>query len=165
MKKLIATTSMFALMLATPALAQTSEMPANESNKPAVEQPSQAAPAMTPSEDKSMSEANAEKPAKEFSANASGQHWRASALIGQSVRNAANETVGDINDIVLSSDGSIEHVLVGVGGFLGLGEKVVALKFDELSFIKNADGSYLISTTATKGSLESAQEWTGDTAK
>lgn len=219
MKKLIATTSMFALMLAAPALAQTSETPANESSKPTIEQPSQpeAMPAegksmtettaeksadeksmtettaekpadeksMTetaaekPADDKSMSEASAEKPAGDASmtnanvekpaidtvATADGQHWRATSVIGQSVRNSENETVGDINDIVLSSDGTIEHILVGVGGFLGLGEKVVALKYDELSFVKNDNGTYLISTTATKESLETASEWKEDKAK
>ncbi|KUO56157.1 MAG: hypothetical protein APF80_03325 [Alphaproteobacteria bacterium BRH_c36] len=176
MKKLITTTSLFALMFAAPVLAQTSETPANENNKPAIEQPSnslersQTDPAAkdeaaTPSADQPISRDTAANPVDAQPAMGMGGQWRASKLIGQPIRNSNNETIGDINDFILASDGSVEHVLVGVGGLLGLGEKVVALKFDELTFTKAADGNNLISTSATKQSLEAASEWKSDTAK
>ena len=47
---------------------------------------------------------------------------RASKLIGTTVVNAANETVGDVNEVVLTKDGRIAAVILGVGGFLGMGE-------------------------------------------
>ena len=53
-------------------------------------------------------------------------------IIGKSVHNENDEKVGDINDIVISSDGRSLYVLIGAGGFLGLGEKHVAVPFDRL---------------------------------
>jgi hypothetical protein len=46
---------------------------------------------------------------------------RASKLIGTKVVNAANETIGDINEIVLGADGKAAAVIIGIGGFLGMG--------------------------------------------
>ena len=48
---------------------------------------------------------------------------RASKLIGTKVTNAANESVGEINDVVLAKDGKVAAVIIGVGGFLGMGER------------------------------------------
>ena len=45
----------------------------------------------------------------------------------------ANETVGDINDLVLDKDGKVVAVIVGVGGFLGIGEREVALDYSSLN--------------------------------
>ena len=56
----------------------------------------------------------------------------ASDLLNKSVKNASNESVGDINDLRIDSSGKIAAVIVGVGGFLGLGEKDVALPFEQL---------------------------------
>lgn len=50
-----------------------------------------------------------------------------SDLIGLNVRDAANETVGEIEDFVVSADGRIRSVVVGVGGLLEVGERHVAL--------------------------------------
>ena len=47
--------------------------------------------------------------------------WRASKLIGSKVKNNADETIGDINEILLTSDGSAAAAIIGVGGFLGYG--------------------------------------------
>jgi hypothetical protein len=46
-----------------------------------------------------------------------------SSLIGSTVYTPANETVGDINDLIIGLDGKVQGVVIGVGGFLGLGEK------------------------------------------
>ena len=62
---------------------------------------------------------------------------RASKLIGTNVTNAANELVGEINDIVLGKDGKVAAVIVGVGGFLGIGEREVALSYGSLRFSKD----------------------------
>lgn len=59
---------------------------------------------------------------------------RASKLIGAAVRNDANESIGDINEIILDKDGKVAAVVVGVGGFLGMGEREVALEFKSLRF-------------------------------
>ena len=56
----------------------------------------------------------------------------ASNLIGQAVYNCQDETIGDINDLVTDEGGKVVAVLVGNGGFLGLGEKDVAIGFEDL---------------------------------
>lgn len=53
-------------------------------------------------------------------------------LIGTSVRNAQNETIGEVEDLVVEKNGRVKGVVVGVGGFLGIGEKHVALAWNEL---------------------------------
>src|ERR1700693_3170939 len=57
---------------------------------------------------------------------------RASKLIGTTVQNAANESIGTINEVILGKDGKVAAVVVGVGGFLGMGEHEVAMNFDSL---------------------------------
>jgi sporulation protein YlmC with PRC-barrel domain len=80
-------------------------------------------------------------------------------LINKSVKNANNETVGDINDIRVGSNGKIAAVIIGVGGFLGLGEKDVALPYDQLSFTRDGDGGLVVTANVTKDSLQSAPQW------
>jgi hypothetical protein len=83
----------------------------------------------------------------------------AKKLINKSVKNAANESVGDINDILIGSDGRVAAVIVGVGGFLGMGEKDVALPFGQLVIAKDADDDLGVSTSMTKEALQSAPEY------
>ena len=52
--------------------------------------------------------------------------WRASKLVGVNVYNEANEKIGDISDVILDKSGKVENVVLGVGGFLGMGEHYVA---------------------------------------
>jgi len=51
-------------------------------------------------------------------------------LMGKSVFNENDDKIGDINDVVISSDGQTMYLLVGAGGFLGMGAKNVAVPFD-----------------------------------
>lgn len=80
-------------------------------------------------------------------------------LINKPVKNAAGDSVGDINDIRIDSEGNIAAVIVGVGGFLGLGEKDVALPYEQLAFTRDGDGALVVTANVTKESLESAPEW------
>jgi PRC-barrel domain len=64
--------------------------------------------------------------------------WRASKLAGVDVYNDANEKIGDINDVILDRSGKVTNVILGVGGFLGLGEHNVAVAFDTGSFGTNS---------------------------
>lgn len=61
--------------------------------------------------------------------------WRSSKLIGVNVYNNANEKIGDINELILDKSGKVENVVIGVGGFLGMGEHDVAVSFDKLKFV------------------------------
>jgi sporulation protein YlmC with PRC-barrel domain len=61
--------------------------------------------------------------------------WRASKLVGVNVYNQANEKIGDINDVILDKSGKASNVIIGVGGFLGMGEHNVAVAFDKLKWM------------------------------
>ena len=67
--------------------------------------------------------------------------------------------VGDINDLRIDSNGNIVSVIVGVGGFLGLGAKDVALPFNEFSFGRDGAGNVVVTAKVTKERLQSAPEW------
>jgi sporulation protein YlmC with PRC-barrel domain len=62
-------------------------------------------------------------------------NWRASKLVGLSVYNDNNESLGSINDLLMDKDGNIKGVVLGVGGFLGVGEHLVAVPFDKVKFV------------------------------
>ena len=61
-------------------------------------------------------------------------NWRASKLVGLSVYNEKNESVGSINDMLTDKNGKIVAVVIGVGGFLGVGEHLVAVPFEKVKF-------------------------------
>lgn len=72
------------------------------------------------------------------------------------------DDIGKINDVILTREGSVGAVLVGVGSFLGLGEKPVAVTFDELNIQRSEDGGeFRVYIDATEESLESQPEYTG----
>jgi sporulation protein YlmC with PRC-barrel domain len=84
---------------------------------------------------------------------------QASKLIGTKVTNAANESVGEINDIVLGKDGKVAAVIIGVGGFLGMGERDVAVSYGGLKFAKDSSDRDVITVNATKDQLKAAPAW------
>ena len=63
-------------------------------------------------------------------------NWRASKLMGLDVYNEANEKLGDINELILDKDGRINAAVIGVGGFLGMGEHDIAVSMDKLKFVE-----------------------------
>ena len=63
-------------------------------------------------------------------------NWRASKLMGLDVYNEANEKLGDVNEIILDKTGKVTAVVIGVGGFLGMGEHDIAVSMDKLKFVE-----------------------------
>jgi sporulation protein YlmC with PRC-barrel domain len=61
--------------------------------------------------------------------------WRASKMVGLSVYNDNNESIGSINDLLTEKDGKIKAVVIGVGGFLGVGEHLVAIPYEKVKFV------------------------------
>jgi len=61
--------------------------------------------------------------------------WRASKLVGLNVYNDNNESLGSINDLLTDKRGNIKAVVIGVGGFLGVGEHLVAVPMDKIKFV------------------------------
>lgn len=62
-------------------------------------------------------------------------NWRASKVVGLNVYNSSNESLGSINDLLTDQSGNIKAVVVGVGGFLGVGEHLVAVPYDKIKFV------------------------------
>lgn len=61
--------------------------------------------------------------------------WRSSKLIGIGVYNEANEKIGDIEDLIVDKSGTVENVILAVGGFLGMGEHYVGISMDKLKWV------------------------------
>jgi hypothetical protein len=75
--------------------------------------------------------------------------WRAFKLVGVNVYNEANEKIGDINEVILDKAGKVENVVLGVGGFLGMGEHYVAVAYDKLKWSNQPPRSTTASTTTS----------------
>lgn len=116
------------------------------------------APAPSPS-------ADASKTAGTFSANQAADEWRSSKLVGLHVYNKANEKVGEINDLIMGPDGKIANAVIGVGGFLGMGEKLVGVAFSDLQLSRDADGTMRATINSTKEALERAPDFKYYSAK
>lgn len=100
--------------------------------------------------------------------------WRASKLVGLAVYNDSNERLGDINEILVDNSGRINAVILGVGGFLGVGEQNIAVSFDKLRWVNepvrsasaNAPGTVTApSTVGSAGTASAARDsWYPDHA-
>jgi len=80
--------------------------------------------------------------------------YRATKIIGGSVVNDANDTIGKVDDIIIGSD-LRAYIVLSVGGFLGVGNKLVVLPYESLS----TNGSKLTMPNATKEALKALPEF------
>jgi sporulation protein YlmC with PRC-barrel domain len=80
----------------------------------------------------------------------------ASSFIGSTVYSTANENVGDINDLVFDADSKVNAAVIGVGGFLGMGEKDVAVPLDKITVSKDENGAIKYVISATREQLDAA---------
>lgn len=83
----------------------------------------------------------------------------ADTLIGTTVYGMNDENIGEINDVILSGEGNVDAVIVDVGGFLGIGEKSVAVSMENLKFLADEDGDRYLYTQFTKDQLEAQPEY------
>ena len=79
----------------------------------------------------------------------------AEKLIGRTIENPNGDNVGEVESVVIDQEGKVRYVVVGVGGFLGIGEKKVALKWDDLTISENGEK---VVTVATKDQLTALPE-------
>ena len=61
--------------------------------------------------------------------------WRSSKLIGVNVYNDNNEKIGDIQELIVDKSGKVDNVILGVGGFVGMGEHYVAVPMEKLKWV------------------------------
>jgi sporulation protein YlmC with PRC-barrel domain len=81
---------------------------------------------------------------------------RAEEMVGTTVYGADDANVGEIGDVVLTADGKVDAYIIDVGGFLGVGEKEVAVGSDNLAFMTDKDGNKYLYTSFTKDQLNAA---------
>ena len=161
MTRLAAGLAVSALMTAT-AFAQTSPPPA-----------SSAPPAMPPVSSTQASPSTSTMPSGTMSAtSSSGQMMtqmapgmmRGSKLMGVDVYGPDNQKVGDINEVLVDRDGKIEAIVVGVGGFLGIGEKDVAIPFADPQWMSKEEARTATNTTGAGGVSTPTSPRTGQPA-
>jgi PRC-barrel domain len=147
MMKHTMTAAALAVALATPAFAQ--------QTKPMTP------PTSSPSSmsDKSMPATGAKQAG--FIQSQQSNEFRSSKLVGTSVYGPGDKSIGDVNDVLIGNHGEVRAVVIGVGGFLGVGEKNVAVPFDTLTITRKAGSNAIdkISTTYSKDDLKNAPKF------
>jgi sporulation protein YlmC with PRC-barrel domain len=152
-----------AALLATGAIAQ--DKPNTDANQPATPPAAtQTAPAAPSDSAAAPSGATTGKAAMtdkvsgdlKFIAGVEPDQMLVSNVTGMRVLNTAGEELGDINDIVVNQSGKPAVAVIGVGGFLGMGEKDVGISFDRLQFAMNEQNERVVRLDATKETLEAA---------
>jgi sporulation protein YlmC with PRC-barrel domain len=145
----------------TPPAMQEMQPPAAKPVEPA--QPASPSPlnqssqAVTPASPHEAALAPSESP--QFLAKQESSDWLASNLIGKSVVNAKDERIGDVNDLVTDENGKVVAVLIGVGGFLGIGEKDIAIRFEDVKLSRDADDNVKVLANISKDTLASAPDY------
>ena len=81
--------------------------------------------------------------------------YRATKVVGSAVMNEANETIGKVDDLLVSPDGKLPYAVLSIGGFLGVGTHYVVVPYDTLRF---ADNKILL-PGGTKDSLKKMSEF------
>jgi hypothetical protein len=102
----------------------------------------------------SSSTPRAETPARPEQTQ-SANEWRSSKVVGLYVYNDANERLGSINELLMDSSGKVAKAVIGVGGFLGIGESNIAVNFDQLKFVNEPMRTSSTTTTPSTGSSSS----------
>ena len=176
LKKHMAACLVVTAFAAAPALAQTSTTPSGSTDRPAASgsgSTTMGSPAMQPGSGAAGSSSAAGQSTTTMSqaAGAQGQfmtkmetnQMMASDLIGTRVVSANNESIGDINDVIVDRNGQIMAAVVGVGGFLGIGEKDVAVPFNSLEFMTGQQAQAMDSSNSG-GNASGNVNTTGSTA-
>ena len=165
----VAAGALFATAFAPAAFSQTAPQPADPAatNQAAPADPAAPKP-VTPDVTKPAGDAAQAPAAKPSTDMAQGSYLTeqapdqisANTYIGQSVYNGNNESIGEVNDLIMKKDGGLVAAIIGVGGFLGIGEKNVAVPMQKITVAQNTqDGTVKLTTTETAESLKAAPEF------
>ncbi|MBU6462035.1 MAG: PRC-barrel domain-containing protein [Bradyrhizobium sp.] len=82
--------------------------------------------------------------------------WRTSKVVGLSVYNDQNESIGSINDLLMDKGGNMKAAVISVGGFLGVGARLVAVPYDKMKFVNEPVPSGTASAGSSAGSSGSS---------
>ncbi|MGL5114860.1 MAG: PRC-barrel domain-containing protein [Beijerinckiaceae bacterium] len=138
-----------------------------QTNPPSPTAPSTTTPAtpapMTPAPmttTPSLVPGNPVAPDPYYTAPMTSAHWRSTELVGKPVYTRQDERIGDIDELVMNADGRVVAAIIGVGGFLGMGERKVAVAFPTLKMVRDINGAGRISVDLSKESLTAAPVYT-----
>src|SRR6201996_8794080 len=117
-------------------------------------------------EDNATTTTAAPAPATQSSASSTAFHgdWRASKVVGLNVYNEKNENVGSINDLLMDKSGGIKAAVISVGGFLGMGARLVAVPFDKVKFVTEPIAYTGVAGAPNAGGARPQNTTTGSTA-
>ncbi|WP_137132387.1 PRC-barrel domain-containing protein [Rhizobium sp. FY34] len=156
MKKTLSTMAAAAVLMASsaiaPALAQTSTTPVAPSAQTNTTTPAGAAGSS------SMGTRAAGMTGAYLTQQAATQ-ISANDYIGKAIYNGENNSIGNVTDLIIEENGGIVAAVVGVGGFLGMGEKNVAVPMDKLNVTREDDNDIRLTTMETAASLKAAPEF------
>jgi hypothetical protein len=118
------------------------------------------APATAPATTTAQAQAPATATHANFIASQAPDQWLASKFRGTDVIGANNEKIGDVSDILFMKDGKILAYVVGVGGFLGIGAKDVAIDPASFQLVPGKDASdYKLRLSMSKDELKAAAKF------
>src|ERR1700736_2539750 len=117
-------------------------------------------------EDNATTTASPPSPAMQSSASSTSFQgdWRASKVVGLNVYNEKNENVGSINDLLMDKSGGIKAAVISVGGFLGMGARLVAVPFDKVKFSTEPIAYTGVAGAPNAGGARPPSTTTGSTA-
>jgi sporulation protein YlmC with PRC-barrel domain len=160
--------SFAAMAIATTAFAQDNQ-PAIENTPPPLDAPATpgaeplvpgtegVAPMTTPVEP--QTEAATPSDTMDYLAQQQSGEWLASKLIGTKVESSGGDKLGDINDVIIGKSGDVIGAVIGVGGFLGLGEKNVAIPFENVTTTVKNENESVVVLNVTREELEAAPDF------
>ena len=168
------TAAALATVLAIPAYAQSSNPPAAqppttaqsapaapaEKTAPPINDKSSATPAPAPATS-AAADTKADKKQAGFVQNQDSSEWRSSKLVGTSVYGPDDKSIGTIDDLIVDEKGAIKAAVIGVGDFLDVGQKDVAVPFESLQIKRKQNSSSIekITVTYTKDQLSNAPKF------
>jgi hypothetical protein len=164
MRKELQIAAALVAVLASPALAQDTT-PAGQQAAPMPAPPTGSTPTPARSSTSPVTPSATDAPATSLAGGLpfinmqQNQETLASTLIGTEVRDGADQPLGDINDVLLDADGRLKAVVVGVGGFLGVAERDVAVPWETFGVSPDEDGDLMLRLEVSREQLENAPEF------
>ena len=146
--KRLMTATAIAAALAVPAsagFAQTAAVPNTNPPTLAPAAPHAAVPTTSPSTLAPATHAAAPAATTQAARHATNTEMRASKLMGSAVYDSADQKIGSIADLIVDHDGRVSDVVIGVGSFLGAGDKQVGVKMADLK--RGKDNHFVLNTT------------------
>src|SRR4051812_12907544 len=152
-----------AALLSLPAVAQTTGTSPG-SSPPTTAQPSDHSTSSTTSSGTNAADTKQSSDTKAALTEMRPGQWRATKLTGVNVYDNNKNKIGDVSELIVNRDGKIEAVVVGVGGFLGMGQHDVAIPFQQVQWVDTPDNSNRAAGSSTPPATSSTPTGSSNTA-